>query len=66
MSILLKLDYAKFGVSNLIFFQKLSKKNLAVSAPPPPPLGKERVKLQCIFIYLVDLSFEPTSSISRR
>ena len=35
MCILLKLDYAKFGVSNLFLFQKLSKKNL----------GKGRVKM---------------------
>ena len=54
MCILLKLDYAKFGVSNL-FFQKLSKKNLWGSArPPPPPLGKGRVKLSRY--YLVSVS----------
>ena len=39
MHILLKLDYAKFGFSNL-FFLKLSKK-LWGSALPPPPLVKQ-------------------------
>ena len=39
MCILLKLDYAKFGIFNL-FFQKLSKKNLWLD---PPSLGKGRV-----------------------
>ena len=41
MCILLKLNYAKFGVSNL-FFQKLSKKNLwGVGSTPFGPLGQE-------------------------
>ena len=42
MCILLKLDYAKFGVSNL-FFQKLSKKTLQgrLNPLPPPPLVQE-------------------------
>ena len=33
MCILLKLNYAKFGVSNLFFFQKLSKKKPYRVAP---------------------------------
>ena len=41
MCILLKLDYAKVGVSNL-FFQKLSKENHWGLARPP--FGKRRVK----------------------
>ena len=43
MSILLKSDYAKFGVSN--FFQKLSKQNLW-GAIDPPPLVKEGLNLR--------------------
>ena len=45
MCILLKLDYAKFGVFNL-FFQKLSKKHLWGGRLDPHPrrLGKGRVK----------------------
>ena len=37
MCIFLKLDYAKYGVSNL-FFQKLSKRPFGcrLDAPPPP------------------------------
>ena len=44
MCTLLKLDYAKLGVSSLFFFQKLSKKNLWRLGSTPPPLGKGRVK----------------------
>ena len=50
LCILLKLDCAKFGVSNLCF-QKLLKKNLCgvgSTNPPPPPLpniGKGKVRL---------------------
>ena len=58
MCILLKLDYAKFGVSNL-FFQKLSKENLC---PPPPPLVKEGLKIyelnvQKILMYTIFFSY---------
>ena len=47
---LLKLDYAKFGVSSLFLFSKvIEEKHLGGigSTPPPPPpipLGKRRVK----------------------
>ena len=57
MCILFKLDYVKFGVSNL-FLQKLSKKNLLElgSTPPPPPpsppsLGKRKVKAKCCYSF---------------
>ena len=49
MCTLLKLDYAKFGVSTL-FFQKLWKKNLWGSARPPP-LVKEGLTNDSIFAY---------------
>ena len=40
MCILLKLNYAKFSVSNLSFFQKLSKKNLwRVGSTPVGTVG---------------------------
>ena len=42
MCILLKLEYAKFGVSNLLF-QNLSKKNVW-GVGSTPLLGEERVK----------------------
>ena len=56
MCILLKLDYAKFGVPNL-FFQTLSKKTFGESAarpPPPPPPVKEglNIKVQS-FLFLL-------------
>ena len=41
--ILLKLDFAKFGVSN--FLQKLSRKTFGESARPPPRLVKEQLTL---------------------
>ena len=45
MCILLKLDYAKFGVSNLFFSKVIDEKPLGESARPlPPPLGKGKVK----------------------
>ena len=38
MCILLKLDYAKFGVSNLLFLIVIEEKALGRRiAPPPPP-----------------------------
>ena len=43
MCILLKLYYAKFGVSSL-FFEKLLKKDLWRSARTPPPPVKEGLK----------------------
>ena len=59
MCILLKLDYSKFGVSNL-FFQKLSKKNLwGVGSSP---LGKGRVKtIQDLSYMISGLSSEHIS-----
>ena len=46
MCILLKFDYAKYGVTN-VFFQKLSKKNLwdGWGGRLDPPHGKGRVKI---------------------
>ena len=58
MCILLKLDYAKFGVSKL-FFPKLSKKNLwGVEPPPPPPLVKEGLIVHvCLILSAFLISF---------
>ena len=42
MCILLKLDYAKFGVSNLFFSKVIEEKSLGGRLDPP--LGKGRVK----------------------
>ena len=45
MCILLKLHYAKFGVSNLFFSKVIKEKPLVVgSNPPPSPLVKEGLK----------------------
>ena len=39
-----KLDYAKFGVSNLFLSTVIEEKPLGVgSTPPPPPFGTGRV-----------------------
>ena len=43
MCILLKLDYAKFGVSNLFFSKVIEEKPLGGSARPPS-LVKEGIK----------------------
>ena len=43
MCILLKLDYAKFGVSN-VFFSKVIEEKLLGGRLDPPPLGKGRVE----------------------
>ena len=43
MCILLKLGYAKFGVSNLFFFKSSQRKTFGGSARSPPPLCKGRV-----------------------
>ena len=53
MCILLKLDYVKFGVSNLFFFQKLSKKNLSGGRLDPPLLVKEGLKESSIIVMLI-------------
>ena len=59
MCILLKLDYAKFGVSNLYFAKVIEEKPLGSrldppSPPPPPLLVKEglwmRFFLGCLSI----------------
>ena len=43
MCILLKLEYPKFGVSNLFFFKSYWRKTLGkIGSTPPPPLGKEK------------------------
>ena len=42
MSILLKLNYAKFGVSNLFFSNVMEEKPLG-DRLDPPPFGKGRV-----------------------
>ena len=47
MCVLLKLDYAKFEVSNLIFSNVIEEKLLGVgSTPPPPPLVNEGLKMK--------------------
>ena len=43
MCTLLKLDYAKFGASNLFPSNIIEGKLLGSARPPPPPLGKGRV-----------------------
>ena len=43
MSILLKLDYAKFGVFNLFFSKVIREKPMGDCSTPPPPVGKRRV-----------------------
>ena len=43
MCILLKLDYAKFGVSNLFLSKGIEEKPLGVGSTPSPPLGTGRV-----------------------
>ena len=47
MCILLKVEYAKFGVSNL-FFKKVIEENLWRGVNPPPSVGKGRVKIRPI------------------
>ena len=42
MCMLLKLDYAKFGVSYLLFSKVIEEKPLGAARTPPP--GKGRVK----------------------
>ena len=57
MCILLKLDYATFGGSNL-FFQKLSKKNLwGVAQLPPPPLTLVQEGLK-VFSVAMEIMFK--------
>ena len=46
MCILLKLDYAKFGVSNL-FLSNVIEENPLCGLDPPPPLGTGRVNRPC-------------------
>ena len=49
MCILLKIDYAKFGVSNLFFQKVIEERPLGGGVGSiPPPLGKGRVSvLKC-------------------
>ena len=50
MCILLKLDYARFGVSYLFFSKVIEEKLWRVgSIPPPPSLGKGKVKDDRVF-----------------
>ena len=49
MCILLKLDYAKFGVSNLLFGKVIEEKPSEVGSTPPP-LRKGRVDLHNIVL----------------
>ena len=45
MCILLKLRYPKFGVSSLVFSKVIEEKPLGIRLdPPPPPIGKGKVK----------------------
>ena len=47
MCILLKLDYAKFSVSNLFFSKGIEKKPLGPARRPPPPSSdKGRVNIE--------------------
>ena len=49
MYIILKFDYAKFGVSNLCFSKGIEEKPLGGRLnPPPPPLIKEGLKFLSI------------------
>ena len=50
MCILLKLDYAKFGVSNLFFSKVIEEKPLGGGLDPP--LVKERLKLNYIIAFV--------------
>ena len=68
MCILLKLDYAKFGVSN--FFEKLLKKNLWGSARSPLDTGKvKRIpaetlsQLSCVGMSIRDSKIYPKSIV---
>lgn len=44
MYILLKFDYAKFGVSNLVFSKVIEENLWGGLLDCPPPIGKGRVK----------------------
>ena len=48
MCILLKLDYAKFGVSNLFYSKVIEEKPFGgrLDPPDPPPLDKGRVNIK--------------------
>ena len=58
MCILLKLDYAKFGVSNSFIFKSYRRKTFggSDSPPPPPPLVKGELK------YVLQVNFMNFSS----
>ena len=45
MRILLKLDYANFGVANLFLSKVIEEKPLDGSPPPPPPQVNEGLRL---------------------
>ena len=69
MCILLKLDYAQFGVSNLFLSNVIEEKPLEGSArtpPPPPPLGTGRVKSQTVIILMVHVIITVFSCLSNR
>ena len=51
MCILLKLDYANFGVCDL-FFKSYRRKPFGVRLDPPPPVGTGRVKIKTGFAQL--------------
>ena len=76
MCILLKLDYAKFGVSNLSFSKVIEEKPFLAGSvrPPPAPLVKEglisRMKTTGVFrmfwIYIEDKSDQQLNMYHQR
>ena len=58
MCMLLKLDYAKFGVSNL-YFSKVIKENLwGGGSPPPPPQKKGLIVISFVRLFWECISYE--------
>ena len=46
MCILLQLNYAKFGVSNLFFSKVMEEKSFGVGSTPPPGTGRVKIVVQ--------------------
>ena len=60
MCILLKSDYAKFGVSNLFFSKVIEEKPLMGRFAAPPPPGTGRVTSStCSFLYGTEIMNHP-------
>ena len=53
MCILLKLDYKKFGVSNLFFSSVIEEKPLGVGSTNPPLVQKGLKMLFCFYITIL-------------